>query len=144
MGPARASRTSATVRAVPPTGGPAECLISVDVETAGPSPSRYALLSIGACLVDRPDEQYYVELQPTHLLEDPEAAAVHGLSLERLQAEGVEPEAAMAGFEQWVLQVTPDAAKAIFVGFNAAFDWMFVADYFHRYLGRNPFGHAPL
>ena len=32
----------------------------------------------------------------------------------------------------------------VFVAFNAAFDWMFVNDYFHRYLGRNPFGHTAL
>ena len=32
----------------------------------------------------------------------------------------------------------------IFVGFNAPFDWMFVADYFWRYLGRNPFGISAL
>ena len=32
----------------------------------------------------------------------------------------------------------------MFVGFNAAFDWMFVADYFERYLGRNPFGYTAL
>ena len=30
------------------------------------------------------------------------------------------------------------------VGFNVPFDWMFVADYFHRYLGRDPFGHSAL
>ncbi len=27
---------------------------------------------------------------------------------------------------------------------NAPFDWMFVNDYFHRYLQRNPFGHSAL
>jgi DNA polymerase III epsilon subunit-like protein len=32
----------------------------------------------------------------------------------------------------------------VFVGFNAPFDWMFVADYFHRYLGGNPFGVSAL
>ena len=32
----------------------------------------------------------------------------------------------------------------MFVGFNAPFDWMFVADYFWRYLGRNPFGVSAL
>ena len=30
----------------------------------------------------------------------------------------------------------------MFVGFNAPFDWMFVNEYFHRHLGRNPFGHV--
>jgi DNA polymerase III epsilon subunit-like protein len=32
----------------------------------------------------------------------------------------------------------------VFVAFNAPFDWMFVNDYFHHYLGRNPFGHRAL
>jgi DNA polymerase III epsilon subunit-like protein len=32
----------------------------------------------------------------------------------------------------------------VFVGLNAAFDWMFVNEYFHRHLGRNPFGHSAL
>ncbi len=31
---------------------------------------------------------------------------------------------------------------SFFVAFNASFDWMFVKDYFHRFLGRNTFGHA--
>jgi len=30
-------------------------LISVDIEAAGPSPSDYAMLSLGACLVDDPE-----------------------------------------------------------------------------------------
>ena len=28
--------------------------------------------------------------------------------------------------------------------FNAGFDWMFIEDYFQRFLGRNPFGHSAL
>jgi DNA polymerase III epsilon subunit-like protein len=123
---------------------PAECLISVDVEAAGPAPSSYALLAIGACLVDDPDRQFSVELQPTHLAETAEAAAVHGLSLERLRVEGVPPERAMAQFDTWVRESAGAGQRPVFVGFNAAFDWMFVADYFHRFVGHNPFGHAPL
>jgi inhibitor of KinA sporulation pathway (predicted exonuclease) len=30
------------------------------------------------------------------------------------------------------------------VAFNAPFDWMFVNDYFHRYIGQNPFGHSAI
>lgn len=127
-----------------PSDDETECLISVDVEAAGPVPAEYALLSIGACLVDDPDRQFYVELQPTQRNEDPAATAIHGLSLERLQAEGVPPARAMAEFEAWVRAEVPDGAVPVFVAFNAGFDWMFVADYFHRFLGRNPFGHAPL
>ena len=121
-----------------------ECLISVDVETAGPSPSRYALLSIGACPVDDPARRFYVELQPDRPALDPQAAAIHGLALDRLRRQGMPPAAAMAAFETWVQTSVGPGETPVFVGFNAAFDWMFVADYFERYLRRNPFGHAPL
>jgi DNA polymerase III epsilon subunit-like protein len=127
-----------------PSDGPTECLISVDVEAAGPIPAEYSLLSIGACLIDEPDRQFYVELQPTHLREDPAAMAIHGLSMARLRAEGETPADAMVEFDAWVHASVPDQQVPVFVGFNAAFDWMFVADHFHRFLGRNPFGHAPL
>jgi hypothetical protein len=32
----------------------------------------------------------------------------------------------------------------VFLAFNAPFDWMFVEDYFRRFLGRNPFGYSAL
>ncbi len=48
----------------------------------------------------------------------------------------------MADFAAWVESACPRDVEPIFVGFNAPFDWMFVNDWFHRFLGRNPFGHA--
>ena len=48
----------------------------------------------------------------------------------------------MADFAAWVERVTPAGSLPVFVGFNAPFDWMFVNDYFHRYVGDNPFGHV--
>ena len=48
----------------------------------------------------------------------------------------------MADFAAWVERVTPEGSLPVFVGFNAPFDWMFVNEYFHRHLGRNPFGHV--
>jgi DNA polymerase III epsilon subunit-like protein len=129
---------------MPTSVTPIECLISVDVESAGPSPSRYALLSVGACLVDEPGRRFYVELKPDRQALDPQAAAIHGLSMSRLRREGMAPAEAMAAFEGWIQSSLSGGQVPIFAGFNAAFDWMFIADYFHRYLGRNPFGHAPL
>jgi DNA polymerase III epsilon subunit-like protein len=122
---------------------PAEAFVSVDIEAAGPSPSRYALLAIGACLVADPERGFYAELRPWSLQADPEAMAVHGLSLEALARDGEEPAAALVRLEEWLAAELLDA-RPVFVGFNAPFDWMFVADAFHRYLGRNPFGYAAL
>lgn len=121
-----------------------EVLISVDVETSGDSPSTGSLLSIGACLVMDPTTGIYLELKP--LPDRPwsdEAQRVHGLTAAHLATNGLEPADAMAQLESWVEDVA-GGAWAVFVGFNAPFDWMFVADYFWRYLGRNPFGISAL
>ncbi|HET9494529.1 MAG TPA: 3'-5' exonuclease [Chloroflexia bacterium] len=117
--------------------------VSVDVETAGPSPDRFAMLSIGAVAVDSMADTFYIELQPDRPDHDPQAMSVHGLSLERLAREGLPPSNAMQQFEEWVLGLAR-GRKPVFVAYNAPFDWMFVNVYFHRYLGRNPFGHGAL
>jgi DNA polymerase III epsilon subunit-like protein len=123
---------------------PEECFISVDVETGGATPADYALLSIGACLVDDPETSFYVELKPEAKRSTQEALAVSKLSLDILETMGEPPAEGMRRFADWVGEVVPEGHRAIFVGFNAAFDWMFVADYFERYVGRNPFGYTAL
>lgn len=121
-----------------------ETYISVDVETAGPHPAGYSLLSIGACRVFDPLETFYVEIQPVHAAFAPEALQISGLSMDELRERGEPPQQAMQAFADWVKQVTLPDSKAVFVAFNAPFDWAFVNDYFYRYLGYNPFGHSAL
>lgn len=121
-----------------------EIFISVDVETAGPIPGEYSLLTIGACQVDKPDKTFTCELKPITLNADPKALEVTGLSLTRLQLEGLEPQQAMREFNQWLQSLTDTESDIVFVGFNAPFDWSFINYYFHRYLGENPFGFAAL
>lgn len=58
-----------------------EIYVSVDVETSGPIPGEYSLLSIGACLVAQPATSIYLELQPDSPKYDPEALAVSGLKV---------------------------------------------------------------
>jgi len=126
------------------SGTTREMYVSVDVETAGPNPHSYALLSIGACLLDTPEVAFYIELQPIQDAAMPEALAITGLSMQRLKEEGTEPKEAMARFKAWLEQVIPSDSRPVFLAFNAPFDWMFVNDYFQRYLKRNPFGHSAL
>ncbi len=120
-----------------------EIYISVDVETAGPNPGSYALLSIGACLVFDPAQRIYLELQPVNDSVTSEAMEVSKLDLNDLKRRGLPPVEAMKRFADWVERVAADG-RPVFVALNAPFDWMFVADYFHRYLGKNPFGHKAL
>lgn len=135
-------------------GTPAECFISVDVETSGPVPVAFSLLSIGAFVINLGTDQpvvaadssktFYCTLRPLDGAgSDPAALDVAGFSLDDLAESGLSPQEAMIGFEEWVLATT-GSAKPVFVGLNAAFDWSFINYYFHRFLGRNPFGFSAL
>jgi len=121
-----------------------EVYISVDVETAGPIPADFALLSIGACLVEDPEKTFYIELQPDREKMSGEAMRVHGLMIDDLKKFGKPAREAMQAFADWVAQVSEGNRRPVFVALNAPFDWMFVNDYFHRYLGKNPFGYSAL
>ncbi len=121
-----------------------ESLISVDVETAGPNPSAYSMLSIGACLIDDPAQSFYIELKPVNHAMTTEALSISGLTIEHLEANGVSPGEGMQKFDEWIALVVPSTSVPVFVGFNASFDWMFVCDYFQRFLGRNPFGYSAI
>ncbi len=121
-----------------------ERYISVDVETAGPLPRQYSMLSIGAVTVFEPVKSIYLELQPVNDNFTEEAMRISGLSLDELKRRGLPPAEAMTRFSDWVAEITPPGHEPVFVAFNAPFDWMFVNDYFHNYLGRNPFGHKAL
>ncbi len=121
-----------------------ETLISIDVETAGPNPSTYSMTAVGACLVDDPAVGFYMELAPVNDKMTTEALSISGLTLEHLKEAGRDPAEAMLEFESWIASSVPEASDPVFVGFNAAFDWMFVCDYFERFLGRNPFGHSAI
>jgi ribonuclease T len=126
-----------------------ECFISVDIETSGPVPEAYSLLSIGACAVllnhdSGTLDTFYCTMKPLKGAgSDPNALQVTGFSLDDLVRTGKEPTEAMKAFEQWIM-ATSGQATPVFVGLNASFDWSFINYYFHRFLGRNPFGFSAL
>jgi DNA polymerase III epsilon subunit-like protein len=122
----------------------AEVYISVDVETAGPIPGEFSLLSIGACDAFDDSQAFSVELKPINANAVPKALEVTGLSLEVLAERGQTPEFAMASFGAWARGLAGEDGALVFVGFNAPFDWSFINYYFHRYTGDNPFGFTAL
>lgn len=121
-----------------------EIFVSVDVETAGPNPSQYSLLTIGACSVEDSPRTFYVELKPLNDKITSEAYATHRLNMKRLAERGTQPAKAMADFDAWLSELSSEGQKLVFLSFNAPFDWMFVNDYFHRFIGHNPFGDSAL
>jgi ribonuclease T len=116
-----------------------ELFISVDIEASGPVPGTYSMLALGACVVTKCQERFYVELKPLTRASLPAAMKVVGRTVDDFQRAGREPAEAMAGFRDWVKRVSRDA-KPVFVGFNATFDWAFVNWYFQTFQGDNPFG----
>ena len=123
----------------------AETWISVDTETSGPTPSTGSLLSIGACLVDDPEQgiELLLRPEPGHSW-SAEAEAIHGLDRATLERDGLAPADAMVRLEAWLADVVPEGSRPVMAALNAPFDWMFVADAFWRHLGRNPFGHSAI
>lgn len=123
----------------------AETWISVDVETSGPTPATGSLIALGACLVERPEEAFEVLVRP-----DPdrpwsdEAETIHHLDRDLLGRVGVAPREALEAFAAWLDRAVPSGSRPVFVGLNAPFDWMFVADAAWRHLGDNPFGSSAL
>lgn len=125
-------------------GNLSEIFVSVDVETSGPVPGEYSMLSLGACLVSDLSNSFYRELKPTGAKADRKSVKVSGLSLAELKVNGTDPEVAMSEFANWADGLLSEGDRLVFVGLNAPFDWSFVNYYFHRYLGRNPFGFTAL
>jgi ribonuclease T len=123
---------------------PSETFVSVDIETAGPYPERYSLLSIGACLVDNPDHGFYIELKPAKAQVMESALRLSQLSVEQLSKEGIAPPLAMQQFNEWIRRAAPAGQRPLMVAFNAPSDWAFMNHYFLEYLGENPFGQSAI
>lgn len=134
----------------------ADLYVSVDVESDGPIPGEYSLLSIGATVVGvrEPDGTFtpvtsidagfYAELRPTGQRSDPHALAVSGLDLGHLRLHGQDPSDAMTAFGAWVSAAGERwSATPVFCAWPAVFDWMFVRWYFVRYAQHaDPFGYG--
>lgn len=121
---------------------------SIDVEASGPVPGLFNLVSLGAVPVFprgegtfEVGESFYVELRPAFAGSDPGANKVHGLDLERLGREGLEPADALRRLVAFVEATKLPGSKAVFVGHNAPFDWMYVNWYFAWTGVANPFGY---
>ena len=114
--------------------------IMVDIESDGPIPGDYSMISFGAVIVDEKlDKTFYGQLKPISEKWIPQALAVSGHS----RAETLEfgnPKEVMLNFANWIKSNTK--GQAIFISDNNGFDWMFICWYFHHFIDKNPFGHS--
>src|SRR3989338_9690206 len=110
-----------------------ELYISVDVETSGPIPAEFSLLSLGACVVGNINKNFYAEIKPLNDNFIKQALEVSGLSMKELKIKGEKPAEAIGRFENWIKEVSGDN-RPVFVAFNATFDWSFTHWYFIKFL----------
>jgi DNA polymerase III epsilon subunit-like protein len=112
----------------------------VDVEADGPIPAEYSMVSFGAVLFEGSlDRSFYGQTRPICERFLPEALAISGFSRE--QHLGFDdPATVMQAFAAWLDEHSK--GRAVFVSDNLAFDWQFINYYFHRFVGRNPFGFS--
>lgn len=114
-------------------------LVSVDVEADGPCPGLYSMVSFGAVVVEPGlHRTFYGKTRPITDQWIPEALAVSGHTRdEHLGFD--DPKEVMHRFDLWLSKL---GGRAVFIADNPAFDWQFINYYFHRHLGRNPFGFS--
>lgn len=130
---------------------PRNTYFMVDVEASGPVPGLYNMVSLAATAIVPDDEgalrvgeTLYLELRPTFGGHDPNANAIHGLDIEELAREGLEPHSAMVSLTEFVEEHTRPGTEATFVAHVAVFDWMYVCWYYAWCGLENPFGYKAL
>ncbi|MFZ0970098.1 MAG: hypothetical protein WAN13_17635 [Candidatus Acidiferrales bacterium] len=133
--------------------GRVDAYFSADVETDGPIPGPFSILSFAlvyAGLFDgrhfqRPTnytQTIYKELKPISENFEPEALRVNGLDRTRLCLQGESPEKAMSESCRWVRTIA-GAAQPVLVAYPLSFDWSWLYWYFIRFSDEgSPFAYS--
>lgn len=126
---------------------------SADVETDGPIPGPFSILSFALVYagrfdgekLERPaslDLSFYRELKPISTSFEDEALRVNRLDRDRLCREGEPPERAMTDASRWVRQIA-GPGRPVLVAFPLSFDWTWLYWYFVRFSSDgSPFNHS--
>ncbi|GJL64718.1 MAG: hypothetical protein NPIRA04_33720 [Nitrospirales bacterium] len=126
---------------------------SADVETDGPIPGPFSLLSFALVYAGRFDGEkferpkkfentYYCELKPISNEFEPEALRINQLDRSRLCKEGVDPVLAMTEASNWVRHIA-GMSRPVLVAYPLSFDWTWLYWYFVRFaIGGSPFNHS--
>lgn len=126
---------------------------SADVETDGPIPGPYSMLSFALVYAGsfdgtrfiRPEKHnhiLYKELRPISDLFQEDALRVNKLDRAKLLSQGAHPDAAMTEAANWVSEKA-GRAKPVLVAYPLSFDWTWLYWYFVRFSSiGSPFGYS--
>jgi hypothetical protein len=131
----------------------ADVYFSADVETDGPIPGPFSMLSFALVFAgrfdgrkfERPktfDQSFSIELKPISNQYQSEALLVNRLDRERLCREGQDPEKAMTEAARWVRGLS-GVDRPVVVAYPLSFDWTWLYWYFVRFSADgSPFNHS--
>lgn len=115
-------------------------LFVVDIESDGPVPGLFSMVSFGAVKVDKELNTTFKGLcKPISEKWVPEALAISNISRET-HLQYPDPAIAMKAFHDWV--IANSKGRPVFISDNLAFDWQFINYYMHLCVGSNPFGFS--
>lgn len=125
---------------------------SADVETDGPIPGPFSMLSFALVYAGaydgnkfvkptRHEQHFYAELKPISTEFDIEALRVNGMNRDRLLREGTSPDAVMREALEWVQKVAGNG-KPVLVAYPLSFDWSWLYWYFIRFCSQSPFNYS--
>jgi hypothetical protein len=126
---------------------------SADVETDGPIPGPFSILSFALVYAGAFDGQifkrphnyaqtFYTELKPISNNYEPDALLANGLDRDRLCEHGEAPDVAMTRACQWVRQLA-GKDKPVLVAYPLSFDWTWLYWYFVRFSSEgSPFDYS--
>ena len=126
---------------------------SADVETDGPIPGPYSMLSFALVYAGkfdgkqftRPrslDQNFSAQLRPIAENYQEEALQVNGLDREHLLQHGLDPKKAMRDAAHWVRSIA-GAARPVLVAYPLSFDWTWLYWYFMNFSrDDSPFNHS--
>ena len=125
-----------------------EIYVSTDIETDGPIPGDYSMLSLAsaAFLADKTlVSTFSVNLATLpNAKQDPRTMEWWKTQADAWQAcreNPQDPALAMQNYHDWLISLP---AKPVFVAYPAGFDFSFVYWYLHHFVGKNPFSHSAL
>jgi hypothetical protein len=140
-----------TMHSVPDSN--VDSYFSADVETDGPIPGPYSMLSFALVYAgsfdgrkfERPEQYkstFYRELRPISEKFEVEALRVNGLDREHLRVSGENPQDAMISASQWIANIA-GTTKPVLVAFPLSFDWTWLYWYFVNFCPNgSPFGYS--
>lgn len=112
----------------------------VDVESDGPAPGLFSMVSFGAIKVDRELTTTFKGLvKPISSNWNEDALKISQISRQQHLAYP-DPLEVMLDFKQWIEKTS--VGKPVFISDNLAFDWQFINYYLHAYTQSNPFGFS--